>query len=173
MDLITHATGVPLTATGRADIEPIQFVGNAPERPILLPPSRHERGYLWRRPAGVIGLPSAVAGFFDPGVPELRPPSFRLGKGRFRPFGNHFALVLGHGRKNMNGEAVGSWHVAGNKIRAFSIRAEINATLRASRSRRAISNTAPRLRHSARAARSWGRLVCRRPLSISVNSATS
>jgi hypothetical protein len=54
--LIVHATGVPLPPTGRADVEPVQLVGNAAQRPFLPPPPLHERRHLRRWPAGIAAL---------------------------------------------------------------------------------------------------------------------
>ncbi len=56
--------------------------------------------------------------FLNTRIAEFGSAALGFGKSGRRPFGNHFPLVLSHSRKNVNGKAVGSRHVAGNKIRA-------------------------------------------------------
>jgi hypothetical protein len=51
-------------------------------------------------------------------VPELLAPRLGGCQCGLRAIRNHFALVLGHGRQDEDGELVGVWHVAGHELGA-------------------------------------------------------
>jgi hypothetical protein len=76
--LIVHAAGVLPPPTGRANIEPVQLVGYAAQRPFLLPPPLDKRRYLgaslpaWcafrpaPRASSMCGFPNLVPRRFAP-----------------------------------------------------------------------------------------------------------
>ena len=94
-----------------------------------------------------------AAGFLDARITEPRAAPFSFCEGCLCSLGDHLALVLGDGRENVNVSRLAVGMSQAIKSAPLSIRFAIKATLRASRSRRAMRRTARRFRHSASAAK--------------------
>ena len=80
------------------------------------------------------------------------------------PRADRFALMLGDGRENVNGQAIGERHVGGDELDAAFHERETNATFLASLSSLATTSRAFRRLQAASAAASCGRLfrLCHR-----------
>ena len=100
--LVPDAAGVPFAAPGRTDIEPVEVAGDSPQCLPLAPPLDHERQYFRLWPVGMMRGQRQRPRRLNARIPQPGSPALGLGQRRLGPLRDHFTLVLGNGRQNVN-----------------------------------------------------------------------